>query len=238
MSLDLREPMQNRIYWYRNYDEKNEALLVKRLLKRGGVFYDIGANVGFYSLLASAIVGLEGRVVSFEPKISSFSKLKKNIEINGGVNIRAFNFALGSEEKEGALYSKSLLPDGCASLIAELQRGDYAEKVHIRRLDAIMEEFKLPEPDFIKIDVEGYEVYVMESVSHLLSSGNAPLILMEVTDNKKAVIDNLSRFGYFAAELYKGKWYRIIDPEKARSRNLLWYKDVHREKLGSLIWKA
>lgn len=237
MMLDLGEPMQNRIYWYRNYDEKNEALLVKRFLKRGDVFYDIGANVGFYSLLASTIVGLKGSVVSFEPSISAFSKLKKNIEINRAGPIHAFNFALGSEEKEGILYSKSLLPDGCASLI-EPQRGDYAEKVRIRRLDTIMEELKLPKPDFVKIDVEGYEVYVIKSASHLLSPENAPMILIEMTNNKKTIIDNLRRFGYFPAELYRGKWYEINNPEESKSRNLFWYKDIHKEKLNSLIKKC
>lgn len=67
--------------------EEFETELVKRMIKRGDVVLDIGANIGYYTLIFAKIVGEDGKVFAFEPDPTNFALLKRNVEINGYKNI-------------------------------------------------------------------------------------------------------------------------------------------------------
>jgi tRNA/tmRNA/rRNA uracil-C5-methylase (TrmA/RlmC/RlmD family) len=82
-------------YW----DKVISAEITSRL-KQGDVFLDIGANIGYFSILASTILKGSGEVHSFEPIKSVFNQLKDNIELNELKNVNIHNFALGSESKK------------------------------------------------------------------------------------------------------------------------------------------
>ena len=70
----------------------------------GDTFIDIGANFGYFSLVASALVGDKGHVFSFEPEAYNYNALCNNININKFKNIKAYNIALGKEERDSLLY--------------------------------------------------------------------------------------------------------------------------------------
>ena len=67
MKLDLRDEVQRRMYFYGDYDERYEAKMIRRLLDKGEIFWDIGANIGYFSLLAAATLQQSGQVIAFEP---------------------------------------------------------------------------------------------------------------------------------------------------------------------------
>src|SRR3989344_5029290 len=83
-------------YWLGSYESEQVSIFEKEL-KDGDVFFDIGANVGFYSLLAAEIIGKDGKVFSFEPLPENFKYLKKHIEINNYKNIFPFETAISDK---------------------------------------------------------------------------------------------------------------------------------------------
>ncbi len=75
LKLDLSEPAQRKIYYFGDYDERHEISLLRRILLPGDIFWDVGANIGFYTLTASPLVGPQGRVVAFEPAAHAWKSL-------------------------------------------------------------------------------------------------------------------------------------------------------------------
>lgn len=131
--------------------------VMKEYLKPGDTFLDIGSNNGFFSLLASNLVGSQGRVYAFEPSVSTYGRLVKNLELNGFENIRAFNIALGNKKGELTFYDYGTL-DGSNSFV-KMKNGE-PKIVKMDTLDSIMEQ-EGTLPDFVKIDVEGFEKEVL-----------------------------------------------------------------------------
>ena len=117
---------------------------LKRLLKRGMNFFDVGAYKGYYSLMASELVGEEGKVVAFEPDKRYFNYLIKNIKINKISNIIAKNIALLDFEGQTEI---------------EAYKGG-SQIVEVKTLDGIVDELNIV-PDLIKMDVEGAEYSVL-----------------------------------------------------------------------------
>ena len=87
MKLDLRDAVQRRMYFYGDYDERYEAQMIRRLLDQGETFWDIGANIGYFSLLAAAALQHTGRVIAFEPGRVAYARLMDNIALNPFRNI-------------------------------------------------------------------------------------------------------------------------------------------------------
>jgi len=97
------------------YYEKEISLYIMSNLSPSDVFVDIGANSGYYTLLASKIVGEHGKVYSFEPHPDTYKRLVQNIMLNSLNNVHTFNYAASSFDGEGELFvSKS--SDGLNSL--------------------------------------------------------------------------------------------------------------------------
>ena len=82
MKLDLRDAVQRRMYFYGDYDERYEAKMIRRLLDKGEIFWDIGANIGYFSLLAAATLQHTGQVIAFEPGQVAYARLMDNIALN------------------------------------------------------------------------------------------------------------------------------------------------------------
>ncbi len=106
MELDMTELLEECIY-YHAFEPLCRSLILSHL-SRGAVFVDIGASVGFYSLLARNRVGPGGRVIAFEPNPGTLVKLRRNLELNGA-QIELFEVALSNREELVTLYS----PESC-----------------------------------------------------------------------------------------------------------------------------
>lgn len=117
--LDPNEPHDYTFYTLSNqnrlYEDETSDILIDNL-KKDDTFIDVGANNGYFSLLASTLVGKKGRVFAFEPNPRAINKLKKSIKLNKFKNIKAFNIALGSRNTIKKLYL-STIEDGLNSFV-------------------------------------------------------------------------------------------------------------------------
>jgi FkbM family methyltransferase len=155
------------------------------ILKPGMVFWDVGANIGFLSLIASRCVGAAGRVHAFEPLHANRKRLAKNLAINGIGNVTIHDCALAASSGEAILHSHysplmwTLLPE----------RG-HREGIVVRCETLDEQAERLGAPDLIKVDTEGNELEVLRGGIGLLSS-KMPALLYETDEATMAETRNL-----------------------------------------------
>lgn len=217
MRLDISEFIQRQIYL--GSFERHETRWVRRWLKPGGTFVDVGANVGYFTLLASSLVGPTGRVRACEPSLYAFQRLEATLRDNAISQARVFNFALA--EKPGTLnlyFTSPTVTNHTPSMVA--QEGARSVPVPVRPLDECLEEWGLERVDILKIDVEGFEPQVLAGARKALATGRIRAILCEFNDHW------LRKNGSSAAELYawiRGHHYRDIggdrEPAKGSMEN-------------------
>lgn len=161
--------------------EPDVQRVVNTLLPQGGVFLDIGANLGFFSLLASNRVGPSGIVHSFEPVPAQYSHLVENLRRNGVTNVTAQPFALSDREGSMDFFVSKTWNSGVHSLFAlpDSER----TKVEVHTLDAYLASHKVRPPDLIKMDVEGAETLVLRGAAGLLRASHRPFIVLEADDS-------------------------------------------------------
>jgi FkbM family methyltransferase len=148
-----------------------EAML--RAVRSGATVIDVGANLGFFTLLLADLTGHAGRVLSFEPNDGLAGRLASSIAINGfGAFTTLHRCALGAAEGLVALDVETRAPGGGRV------REDGEGTVAIRRLDSFPEAL---DAAFIKIDVEGHEQQVWRGMTGILARGNPLTIFMEFT---------------------------------------------------------
>lgn len=140
---------QNHGIWLGSYEAKKQLALAA-VLKAGDVFYDIGANVGFYSLLGSRRVGKDGRVVAFEPLPQNLNVLRRHLSLNHLSNVTAINSAV-SDRRGTAQFSVTDPSSSHLSPTGNL-------RVAVTTLDSVAEEYGLRPPQVVKVDVEGAEI--------------------------------------------------------------------------------
>jgi len=183
--------------------ELAERAFVSRFLRSGMTVLDIGAHHGLYTLLASKRVGPDGRVFAFEPSPRERKALLWNIGLNHCKNVVIEALALGNEEGEGSLYVVEGHETGCNSLrppaVPDMTR---AVPVHVSSLDQWLATHKVKAVDFIKLDVEGGELSVLQGAQRLLESAPRPVILTEIQDIRT------EPWGYRASEIirYLSSW--------------------------------
>lgn len=161
----------------------------KHLIKEGDIIIDVGANSGLYSILFSKLVGSGGKVYAFEPDKCTFHLLEKNLFLNNCQNVDAYNFALSNKQSQIEMisfntdvynlqsgdsfkYMKEVLP----SSVSE----NTSQQMMAYKMDDITEVKALNKIDFIKIDVEGAEMLVIEGAIETISKFK-PLIIFELS---------------------------------------------------------
>jgi FkbM family methyltransferase len=176
--------------------EEPEMRLVSRLLRPGMTVLDIGAHHGLYTLLASKLVGAQGRVIAFEPSPREARRLAGHIRVNGCRNVRFEACALADENKEGELFVVDGFRDWGNSLRPPaLGEAIHTMKVPIRRLDEVLAERNIEQVDFIKLDAEGAELAILQGARSFLQRARRPIILAEVQDART------QPWGYAAREI-------------------------------------
>jgi len=182
--------------------EKAECRFVTKFLKPVIVFFDVGANLGQYTLLAAHRVGPAGQVHSFEPSTRMFTELKYNVELNGFSSICTLN-NIALSNKEGAARLSVYEPG--AEVYGSLgchrrEEGGFIvtghEEVKTIRLDDYFEEAGIDHADLIKMDIEGAELLALQGSEHTLSKPIAPAIVLEMADI------NTVGFGYQATKIW------------------------------------
>jgi FkbM family methyltransferase len=155
--------------WLGNY-EYEERILLEKTVGRGGVVFDIGAHVGFYTLLASVLVGPEGKVFSFEPVPRNLFFLHEHLRINNISNVKVIRKAVSNSC--GIAYFGT----NASSYTWHFQE-DGNLQVETISLDELIAKQFIPIPDFIKIDVEGAEFLVLSGARKLLEANKITIFL-------------------------------------------------------------
>ena len=156
--------------------ESDEQAVMRRVVGRGDVALDVGANYGIHSVLLSSLVGAEGRLFMFEPNEELLPALRRTAA--GLANAALFPVALTERSGASTLFVPlnhqmgSLAPDGGAQT-RELS-------CEHRSLDELVGAGDVPRPDFIKCDVEGGELSVFRGGARTLNRRDAPVVLYEV----------------------------------------------------------
>ncbi len=244
MELDLQDPVQRRIYFFGDYDERHEAGMVRRLLTAGESFWDVGANIGYFSLLAASALHNQGQVVAFEPGGHAWARLRTNIALNPYTIITPQNLAVSDREGEALLYLAGPTADGGATLYGSRGPDTVTEAVRTVCLDEFARLSGLKIPDFLKIDVEGAEWAVLQGARRLIQSAR-PFILLEMKESTLAAAGTgrgeiqgfLWECGYLAAHPQNRRWFVARDIGPVKSRNILWFNPasaIHRQKLARL----
>ena len=157
--------------------EVPEILFMSKVVKPGDGVLDVGANIGYWSTALSAQVGPLGRVYAFEPSPISLEYLRKNIAINDCGNVTVFPVGLSNEDKTGR-FRLSKAHTGSSRLDDDRSKKDDSIEIKVVALDSIRGSLDLDKISFIKIDVEGGEVKILEGAKKLLSH-ISPIILLE-----------------------------------------------------------
>ena len=184
--------------------------VLKERLQPGDIFYDIGANVGFFTIIAAKLVSPSGRVYAFEPVRKNAFCLKKNAAHNNFENITIFEKAVSSHTGK----TKLLLTHhpGGATLAAETLPPDIkgVAEVELVTIDNLIKQEKILPPTFVKIDVEGVEIDVLQGMTQTINKYR-PVILYEIDDADNEIFQKkqercvrfLSTLGYRLTPLKK-----------------------------------
>ncbi len=184
--------------------EPPTARIIAHLLNKGDTFIDIGANSGFFTLLAARQVGSDGQVLSFEPVPAMSTRLKQNLTLNGFSHVKLFNVALSDTKGVLTLFEG---PEGHKGISSLRKIENSIDQIQVKTipLDELPD---LPRRvNVVKIDVEGAEQKVLNGMTHLLER-DKPSIVIEITD------DYLSAFGHSAiglATFLTSRGYRMYE---------------------------
>jgi FkbM family methyltransferase len=211
---------------YFGLQEYHEMGFLLHYLDERDIFFDVGANSGSYSVLASKVKGC--KVHAFEPNRSAFKRLQKNVAINDIDHlVTAENVALGSEAKN-VLFTTHLDTVNHVTINANC---DQVTSVNQVCLDSFAELF----PSVIKIDVEGYELSVLEGATALLNSDVLQCVILEINGSglrynvdDAAVFNFLSCRGFsaFRYEPSERSLVRIEYPEY--NGNYIFLRDIQK----------
>lgn len=162
--------------------EEEETHFFLEWLEPGMAVLDIGANFGYFTLLASKAVGSTGRVISFEPEPANFALLTKNIELNRYAHARGYQLALSDHEGTLRLFTDAAnLGNPSLSAKNVPDSGAFVD-VRTLTLDAFLAgevEDPLPRFHLLKMDVQGAEALVMTGAKELLER-DRPWLLLEI----------------------------------------------------------
>ena len=207
--------------WAGDFDPEKETSVFLPLLREGMIVLDIGANVGFFSLLIAQRVGRIGRVYAFEPVPSIFVRLKENIALNGFENIVPVPIAISSYSGK----TNMTVYYGASSLFRRVS--DEFVEVPTERLDDFVEREGIERVDAIKLDVEGAELHVIRGADKTIRRFK-PIMMVEINpDTLKAagttpqeLFETIVSYGYKAHVIRKGKAVPVTQPVKPKRRGI------------------
>jgi FkbM family methyltransferase len=181
MQVDAGEWIQQHLFFFGEWDPPTSRFL-KHHLKEGETFVDAGANIGYFSLLASRLVGSTGQVIAFEPAESLFRKLTANLDLNPGHCVLPVQQALWEAEASLDFHLPDPANAGMGSLFPHKERSGGRQKVRATAFDTQSERLRLQKVHLIKIDVEGAEWQVLMGMRQTLAR-HLPVLILE--DNGK-----------------------------------------------------
>jgi len=226
----LNDMIGRRIY-EDGYYEPETVRLVEKLIRKDMVVMDVGAHVGQYTLIASRLVGDGGQVHSFEPDPVTFDWLQSNVQANHLRNAAVTQTAIAGEQGSKRLFYSKVRDIGSNSLAeqADYSRSGRWSIVPCTTLDAYASERGLSRIDFIKADVEGAELGMLQGARAILGSAEPPVLLMEFEEERQRAFgsscarlaEELRGYGYSLWKVEDRLEPYIPGPGDPRSLNVL-----------------
>ena len=184
------------------------------LIRPGMSVMDVGTNIGLTALNFARIVGEKGKVFAFEPDPYNHSQATINFGLNGFKALSLFNIGLADKAGTATLFNVNETNRGMLRILKEDSNTKGLDKttINLTTLDAFVNDQKIQKPDFIKIDVEGYEFNVLKGAVQTLSTYK-PLLYIELDDNNlkeqgaspAMLISYLQSLGYQVTDAVSGK---------------------------------
>ena len=197
--------------------EPNQTKIVKKYVHEGDVVIDIGAHVGYYTLLMAQLVGKNGKVYSFEPDPVNFELLKKSVEINGFENVVLIQKAVSDTTEKIKLFLGD--NDSAINRIYDAKLGDAKKSIDVESI-TIDEYFKENDKlfNFIKIDSEGSEAKIINGMEKFLTKNRKlimmteffPFLIKKSGDEPKQYLKSLENSGF--------ELYNILDDNKETNK--------------------
>lgn len=205
---------------------------MNRNVKKSMVVLDIGANVGYFTLLLSRLVGLQGRVIAFEPGQYAYGMLRENIVVNGLTNVLTYQLAVSDTSGQVTLFEG---PEGfdVYNSLAEVKhpaaQGTHFLKREVRavQIDDILPETGLEQIDFVKIDVEGTELDVIKGMRKTFKLNRRMTILFEYSElvqsefSRQDIVEELEQFGFSCWRLDNKGYMSEICSNKASYSHMM-----------------
>jgi FkbM family methyltransferase len=220
LELNIR---YDKSFWLATHEPRMQIALEK-IVQPGSAAYDIGAYIGYFTVLLSTLCGPEGKVVAFEPHPGNFEKLTHNISLNQLDNVEMFNIALSDQKGRGTFREGMTSAQG--SLIDASRESDTTGianrliPVEISTVDEIVLSRGSAPPAVVKIDVEGNEARVLAGMSGVLKEIR-PVIFCEIHNRRlgREVWHYLRERRYFLYDI-GGKWKRLDSAGHLEARYL------------------
>ncbi|WP_127128442.1 FkbM family methyltransferase [Pseudoflavitalea rhizosphaerae] len=247
MHVDVRSATNNGSFWTGNYDTELITKLCN-LFEENWTVLDIGGNIGYYTVpFARKLKQLNGKLLTFEPVSTNFKALNQNIELNDVQGIvSAYKMALGNEEgtitmnitEEGDSSNAYIANDNITSV-----RTFRSEQAPMHRLDDFIKSHPIQGCDFIKVDIEGAEIFLFQGAPELLAKYK-PVVYGEFNPYF------MSRFGFTFLDVWKlfsihgyecyqqqGKspWFKAATPAERTANVLLIPPGYDKKKLEGLL---
>lgn len=182
-------------------DYVNRFFVNRCNLRKGGIMLDIGANIGWYSVVMAKQCGL--KIYAFEPHPFNFAMLSENIRINHADNIEAFQNAIAEKEGKMKLHVYKSYNMGRHSLVDHGKTGTFHE-VDTISIDGFMSSHGLEAApvELFKIDIEGFEMSALRGAATTLSrtryvfSEFSPAIMKSINESPSAYVDLMMKLGF------------------------------------------
>lgn len=202
MLVDVKDQVQRPMYFLGEWEPATSSL-IRRSAGIGWSFLDIGANAGYFSLLAADAGGASSRVVAVEPNPPLAGLLALNVALNGlGRTIAVRTEACGASAGTATLHVSTAENSGRSTLRAgrldDIEASAVA--VGVMTVDALCAELDFW-PDFVKVDAEGWESQIVRGMRHVLTEHPPQVVVLEVStfggdEDPRVVIDLMAETSY------------------------------------------
>lgn len=186
-------------YWLGTYEVEMQTTIA-RIVRPGGVVFDVGAHAGYYTLLASQLVGATGRVVAFEPEARNLGYLEEHLRLNDVRNVRVVEAAVADAAGTAPFATES---SGFGGALSEAG----SATVTTVTIDGLVDAGTLPAPHYLKVDVEGAELRVLRGAAKVLRTSR-PTIFLAVHTSEMARLcrETLTQLGYSLQPITHDTW--------------------------------
>jgi FkbM family methyltransferase len=191
---------------------RDEAILLRRLVRPGMHVIDVGANVGLYSLLLARLVEQNGSVLAFEPEPNLCAILRENCLSNDATNIVLFQCALGRTSGL-ASFHRSAFNSG-NNRLGRASAGHDAVEVKVECFDDLQPDSK---PDFVKIDIQGHELAALSGMERALSASPNVRVLFEFSP---AALRRAGTAPDLLLEFFRERGFELYETEGTRLKML------------------